>query len=108
MKAVARWSQGLIKKQKGWKHESTRPLLTGRVFLWKNVILNCGGELMKCPNDQTEMDKGSLIGGKMWLKIDENNFWQKIDRKVVDMSRRVFAWRCPSCGKVELSTEIKK
>jgi hypothetical protein len=61
---------------------------------------------MKCPNDQTEMEKGVIMArgaGKVeWF--DENQkpslttmFWK-------DGSKLV-AYKCPNCGKVELQAQ---
>ncbi len=56
---------------------------------------------MKCPIDQTEMEKGDLANFKArskWLaKVGlffSNGPW-------------IVAYRCPKCGKVELTTEVK-
>ena len=58
---------------------------------------------MKCPIDQTEMEKGSIYGlGKdVWRSDTKNTFG------VFSKYEKIFAYRCPKCGKIELIAEIK-
>ena len=61
---------------------------------------------MKCPIDKTEMEKGELIShGSQWEKndSDKKGFFDKLTWNFTP----VFAYRCPKCGKVELTTETK-
>ncbi len=63
---------------------------------------------MKCPIDKTEMEKGIISSyGSRWAKGDVSRaigytwFWlKKISGPVL------VAYRCPECGKVELTTEV--
>lgn len=58
---------------------------------------------MKCPIDQTEMEAGHLTLDIQWQsgKIGLQNLMNNNIRTIV-------AWKCPKCGKVELTTEIKE
>ncbi len=63
---------------------------------------------MKCPIDQTEMEKGRLAAyGVAWTKGDTIKipFLSNIMRSKVTY---VIAWKCPKCGKVELKIEENK
>jgi hypothetical protein len=63
---------------------------------------------MKCPNDQTEMEKGCLVlHGNGWRRYDTGIF-SRIFLRGFTFGERVFAWKCPKCGKIELYTEEKK
>lgn len=63
---------------------------------------------MNCPIDKTEMEKGSLLkplpypGGIVW----GTKFVGFIIKRVQDQYT-IIAYRCPKCGKVELTTEVK-
>ena len=57
---------------------------------------------MKCPNDQTEMEKGSLImNGTKWVSYN-NGLLSKLFLSGIAPMPRVFAWKCTKCGKIEL------
>jgi len=66
---------------------------------------------MKCPIDQTEMEEGitahssySGYGTVFWAtKIIAAGLFDKKPENPVDIK----AFRCPKCGKVELTTEVK-
>ncbi len=61
---------------------------------------------MKCPLCQTEMEKGGLTGeGTKWVASD--TLWGKLLPTVLG-GTRVFAYRCPKCGKIELISEPQK
>lgn len=63
---------------------------------------------MKCPNDQMEMEKGGLTtNGNGWIKFSES-LYSKIVWTGFVFGNRVFAWKCPKCGKIELYSEEKK
>lgn len=68
-------------------------------------IIKSGGGFMKCPKCNTEMIKGTLQGGGNYWK-EKNTFAEKITG-LLKMDY-VFAYRCPSCGKLDLTTEVKK
>ncbi len=61
---------------------------------------------MKCPNDQSEMERGFLSShGSRWV--------EKINPIMVGLVQiglgdLVNAMKCPECGKVELYTETEK
>lgn len=58
---------------------------------------------MNCPIDKTEMEKGFLNrSGLEWLKSSEGGI-----NKFLQMGINLFAYKCPKCGKVELTTEVK-
>ena len=58
---------------------------------------------MKCPIDQTEMEKGNLTGhGTKWIKGHHSFGWFPFQK-----TENVTAYKCPKCGKVELTTEVK-
>ena len=58
---------------------------------------------MKCPIDQTEMEKGDLVGTvkDRWVPQGYNILNQKGGLKTI------IAYKCPKCGKVELKVEEK-
>ncbi len=61
---------------------------------------------MKCPIDQTEMEKGYLTEG-VWIQGEQSVLtkplpWAK------SYAKQVTAWKCPKCGKVELKIEENK
>ena len=57
---------------------------------------------MKCPIDQTEMEKGILqASGELWSKSEN-----KASNMLSNNGIKVYAWHCPKCGKVELSTGV--
>lgn len=61
---------------------------------------------MKCPNDKTEMEKGYLLDdSRIWATDD---VIQKAFRALHHFNTKVFAMRCPNCGKIELYSEVKK
>lgn len=59
---------------------------------------------MKCPNDQTEMEQGILANhGSLWIG-------KGIRSAMVQWAlggKKVRAYRCAKCGKIELSSEIE-
>lgn len=57
---------------------------------------------MKCPIDQTEMEIGTIA--------PTANVWQpgKHDFKLFGNPIYVYAFRCPKCGKIELTTKGDK
>ncbi len=61
---------------------------------------------MKCPIDQTEMEKGTLWAhGSSWKPgaLSKIMFWgMGWFRKNYSI---VIAFKCPKCGKIELTTE---
>lgn len=65
---------------------------------------------MKCPNDQSEMEQGAISHANTWLKND-GNIVRQFDRKltnIISKSPWVIAWKCPNCGKIELTSEVDK
>lgn len=61
---------------------------------------------MKCPHDQTEMERGSLvINGGSWVS-EKNWLTNLLFVRGWRLGRAVFAWRCPKCGKIELYSPI--
>jgi len=63
---------------------------------------------MKCPQDDSEMIKGMIHDG-LWYQ----GGWPRLSKaitKVITLKSRInvyiVAWRCPHCGKIELSSEI--
>ena len=65
---------------------------------------------MKCPIDQTEMEKGILVSGFQWVKIDQPGLWKSKFfglQYIGKQKEYVYSYRCPKCGKVELTTEVK-
>lgn len=56
---------------------------------------------MKCPVCQTEMETGGLLEeGNIWTQgVTALNFLNGI---------LVHAFRCPKCGKIELTSEVKE
>ncbi len=59
---------------------------------------------MKCPRCSSEMEKGILNGGASWVKADG------IATTLIEVGSSfgnivIYAWKCSSCGKVELSAE---
>ena len=59
---------------------------------------------MKCPIDQTEMEKGALFAqGQFWL--NKLNVITKVWPGLGINGLRVNAWKCPKCGKIELYVE---
>ena len=61
---------------------------------------------MQCPNDKTEMEKG-FIGqmGQIWKGGTPSG--TGIAEAISLGGKYIFAYRCPKCGKVELTTETK-
>lgn len=59
---------------------------------------------MKCPNDQTEMEKGSLnTHGSRWIKAGmRSGFLNMVSAGGGDI---VIAYKCPKCGKIELYSD---
>lgn len=58
---------------------------------------------MQCPNDKTEMEQGFLVNlGQNWAK--GKPIGTGISEKVTG-GKYIFAYRCPKCGKIELTTE---
>lgn len=63
---------------------------------------------MKCPNDQTEMVKGSLYShGWGWSQNYVGSRIPKLLFRLMPGKDGAFvnAYRCPKCGKIELYTE---
>lgn len=59
---------------------------------------------MKCPIDQEEMKKGGLTGeGTKWVSSD--TLWGKLLPTTFG-GTEVYAYRCPKCGKIELTSKI--
>ncbi len=56
---------------------------------------------MKCPNDQTEMEKGTLFeNGQIWNNKGPLKMPFGIGKAIW-----VTAYKCPKCGKVELKVD---
>jgi len=53
---------------------------------------------MNCPICKTEMEKGSLSSFSSEVYWDNNH----------PTAKAITAWKCPKCGKVELTTEVEK
>lgn len=60
---------------------------------------------MKCPNDQTDMEKG-YIAQSRWYEYNSNKLFVKMG--LLAGGKIVIAWKCPKCGKIEIYTEDKK
>lgn len=58
---------------------------------------------MKCPNDQTEMEEGSLHQIGLGPVVG----WVP-NKKVVWKPKKITTFRCPNCGKLESFTEPNK
>lgn len=59
---------------------------------------------MKCPIDETEMEEGYMANhGMAWMKGSPNLMGKFMQMGVVGVK----AYRCPKCGKLELSSEVK-
>lgn len=61
---------------------------------------------MQCPNCKTEMDPGLTDGG-WWRGEGLSSEIKGMFGKNVFGAKSVIAYRCPKCGKVELTTEVK-
>ena len=64
---------------------------------------------MKCPIDKTEMEKG-IIDETATGWMSGKSFLGKISSIGVGITwgkNRIWAYRCPKCGKVELTTEVE-
>lgn len=60
---------------------------------------------MKCPNDETQMEKGYLTAnGRAWIKFTDS-LRDKISELISTHQLFVWAWRCPNCKKIELTSE---
>lgn len=57
---------------------------------------------MQCPNCKIEMEKGIILNGIHWIPANQ---WRA--RLIGGTGERVYAFRCPKCGRVELTTEVK-
>ncbi len=55
---------------------------------------------MKCPDDQSEMKKG-ITNGLAWTD-------KLVFLRLPWIGKKLWAYHCPKCGKVELTTEVKK
>ena len=56
---------------------------------------------MKCPNDQSEMEKGELIS--------EGGVWWANEGTILGFSGEgLTAYKCLECGKIELTTKKKE
>ncbi len=59
---------------------------------------------MKCPNDQAEMEKGFITQyGQMWAK--GKPLGVKFAETLSLGGEYIYAYRCPKCEKVELTTK---
>lgn len=59
---------------------------------------------MKCPNCKSEMEKGNLAtNGNLWVKVSRLYKYMSIFGGVP-----VYAYKCPKCGKIELTSETEK
>ncbi len=64
---------------------------------------------MKCPNCKSEMEKG-VLGSHNESWIPEKSALATLNRLAQAPTfgkPRLWAYRCPKCGKVELTTETK-
>ncbi len=63
---------------------------------------------MQCPIDKTEMEEGWLAPGR-WITgpMKKLSWWIRPMQSLTVKSILAVAWRCPKCGKVELTTEVK-
>ena len=63
---------------------------------------------MKCPIDKTEMEKG-ILADKGYISYGKLAWGSEISflNQIVEDKKEVSAYRCPKCGKVELTTETK-
>lgn len=60
---------------------------------------------MKCPICKVEMEKGGLINnGNLWFN---EGFQVSANRMSFKGGEVTYAYRCPECGKVELTTGKK-
>ncbi|MBI2595209.1 hypothetical protein HYW46_00550 [Candidatus Daviesbacteria bacterium] len=57
---------------------------------------------MKCPNDQSEMEKGKLVD-RLIQEVANMSWMGEGDERT-----KIIALKCPKCGKVELYTETEK
>ena len=58
---------------------------------------------MKCPNDSSEMEQGTLIAnGTRWQKGGTSKLYQVMFGN--PGSHNIEAWRCPTCGEIKLKT----
>ncbi len=62
---------------------------------------------MKCPIDQTEMEKGFLSEG-FWVSGDKPSLASFTRIGTGKQNIWIVAWKCPLCGKVELQAEEVK
>lgn len=63
---------------------------------------------MQCPKCKNEMEQGAIDDG-WWSRWSLK--WGKMFSGLVKTTHNallVTAWRCPKCGKVELTTEREK
>ena len=60
---------------------------------------------MKCPNDQTEMEKG-FFDSAHWFSGEKPTMMKIFN--IARKARYVVAWKCSKCQKIELYAEEKK
>ena len=62
---------------------------------------------MKCPIDKTEMEKGIIPDKATYVTTILR--WAKSVNIILGAkeTQNIIAYRCPKCGKVELTTEVK-
>ena len=62
---------------------------------------------MKCPIDQTEMEKGVADRG-MWIKGEASKFYSFMAGTNNSTRIIMIAYRCTKCGKIEFTTVVEK
>ena len=62
---------------------------------------------MQCSECSVEMEKGVLdANGRIWADPEKLPWWAKTKLiPLVKIVKKVVAWRCPECKKVDLRTE---
>lgn len=64
---------------------------------------------MQCPNCKTEMEKGYLMQGFMWVEKLMMPMGKSLGLKLagLGLGKKAFviAYRCPNCKKIELISE---
>jgi len=62
---------------------------------------------MKCQVCNTEMEKGILSSdGKIWVSGMREKMAETFNKDILN-GVLIHAYRCPKCGKVELTTGVK-
>ena len=64
------------------------------------------GDFMNCPNCKSEMEKGMLFNNATGWTNKLSDTLLKIG-SAITMTKALYAYRCPKCGKVELTTAVK-